>query len=106
MAPRRRDIIECAAHGRAQVSHLPDVVQADVPLIAGPVKGVGEPSSLIVALEDENAPARVTGEQDGGSEPAHAGADDDGVPVFREAGLFVGCADGHDLLPRCRDFTE
>ena len=63
-------------------AHLADVVDAHVPLEAAAAReGVGEAAGPVVALEHQHLAAVQAGQQGGGGEAAHAGADDDHVGV-------------------------
>ena len=90
--------VEEGPHGALRPD-LPDVVHADVPLVARPREGVREAARGVVALEHEHSLFSVLCEHGGGGESADAGADHDGVVGPRGALLLVGEADVH-LHPR------
>ncbi len=87
--PAFREMIESGAQRRGRILYLTDVVETDIPFVAGPMEGVRESAGGVVALQDQNTLAGMFGEQRGSSQPTDAGADYNRVPELLDRDLFV-----------------
>ena len=65
--------------GWVAFAHVPDVVQADVPLVPMPPEFVGKAPEFEMLLQKKNAFARELGEQTATGHAAHSRSDDNGV---------------------------
>ena len=72
---------------------LADIMQADVPFVAGPLEDVGVASRHIVPLQNQHSPAGSFGQQCRGGERTDAGADDDDIELAAAIPRAVGMSD-------------